>query len=97
MKNLSPVSIKNYLLNNYGEVRHNCYALAIASRKLAKNYPFSPVDVFHFIIENKPIQEFSGLQSYGFDTAAGRYFREEFSRLYDQELEKQLDEYDLPF
>jgi hypothetical protein len=97
MEKLTPLKIKKYLLSNYGKIEHNCYALAYASRKLAKNYPFSPVDVFHFIIERKPIQEYKGLQSYGFDTAAGRYFREEFSRLYDQELKKQLDAYDLPF
>jgi hypothetical protein len=97
MEKLTPLKIKNYLIKNYGKIEHNCYSLAYASRKLAKNKPFSPSDVFFFIIERKQIKTFAGFQSYGFDTAAGRYFRKKFEYYYNEDLNKQLDAYDLPF
>jgi hypothetical protein len=97
MEKLTPLKIKKYLLSNYGKIEHNCYGLVYASRKLAKNQPFSPSDVFFFIIERKNINSFPGFTSYGFDTAAGRNFRSQFELYYNEEVNKQLDAYDLPF
>lgn len=81
MKRLTTNGIKNYLINNYGEIRHDCNKLKETCQTISKRYGCKPIEMFHFMIENKSI---SGLHthSYGFNTRSGRGIKEEFTNEY---------------
>lgn len=81
MKRLTTKGIKSYLINNYGEVRHDCDKLKKTCQTVSKRCGCKPIEVFHFMIENRPIP---GLytHSYGFNTREGRAIKEQFEYLY---------------
>ena len=63
--------ITNYLTNEYGECRHDAYAMAKAINYISIALTISPWDLFHLLVENKPIHA-KHTHSYGFHTANGR-------------------------
>ena len=81
MERLTTSGIKNYLIKNYGEVRHECDKLKKAFQTISKRYGCTPIEMFHFIIEDEPIK---GLytHSYGFNTSIGRGIKKEFINEY---------------
>ena len=81
MKQLTSKGIKNYLIRNYGEVRHDCQKLKETCNIISKRYNCKSIEVFHFMIEQVSIP---GLytHSYGFNTRLGREIREEFNNEY---------------
>lgn len=83
MKRLTAKGITAYLLNNYGECRHEPEAMYRAAIETEEETGIDAIDIFHFIIgESKP----DGLTSYGFHTAAGRYVIEYFTNKYEQTI-----------
>lgn len=83
---ISQKYIKDYITENYGEVRHNIKSMAKACKTVAKLYNCTPKQIFHFIIENQPINYYT--HSYGFHTAYGREIFEEFEIEYYGMYEK---------
>lgn len=73
--------IKDYITENYGEVRHNLRRMAKACKIVAKIYGYTPKQIFHFMIEQTNL---GGTHSYGFNTAYGREIREEFEVQYHE-------------
>lgn len=82
MKRLTARGIERYLTERYGVVRHDVVKLNKASQEVAKIYGCKPIEVFHFMIENQPID---GLytHSYGYNTRAGRYIKDIFTQKYN--------------
>ena len=82
MKRLTESGIERYLTQTYGVVRHDVSKLMKASQAVAKSYGCKPIEVFHFMIENEPID---GLHthSYGFNTRLGRHIKDEFTQKYN--------------
>jgi hypothetical protein len=78
---ISQKYIKDYITENYDEVRHNLKRMAKACRIVAKIYGYTPKQIFHFMIEQVSL---SGTHSYGFNTAYGREIREEFEVQYHE-------------
>ena len=72
--------IKQYLVKNYGECRHNENIFSTALNKTAKEFNLNAKELFHMIIENKPINAFT--HSYGFQTRTGREIINNFYFLY---------------
>ena len=70
MKYLTSKGIKNYLINNYGQLRHEPTKLKIACQKISKIYKCKPLEVLH-------------THSYGFNTRLGRDIRNEFDYYYN--------------
>ena len=83
---ISQKYIKDYITENYDEVRHNLKRMAKACRIVAKIYGYTPKQIFHFMIEQVSL---SGTHSYGFNTAYGREIREEFEVQY-HEIDKEI-------
>ena len=81
MKNLTPKAAKEYILNEYGYIKHDIKKLIKASRTTAKQYNCTPLDMFFFMIENKNINNMH-LSEYGFNTRLGREVRETFKNNY---------------
>lgn len=81
MKNsISEKYIKDYILSNYGELRHCPKDLAYAIRKVGNESGLNKIDLFHYLIERKNTIPMA--QSYGFDTAFGRELRERINYYY---------------
>ncbi len=81
MKNVTTKGIETYIRSNYGELRHDPESMKVASRKVAKQFGFRPIDVFKFMVENEPI----GMShSYGFHTHFGREIRRAFEYEYEK-------------
>ena len=78
---ISQKYIKDYITEHYGEVRHNLKRMAKVCRTIAKQYGYTPKQIFHFMIEQTDI---GGTHSYGFNTAYGREIREEFKAQYHE-------------
>ena len=78
---ISQKYIKDYITENYGEVRHNLKRMAKACRVVAKHYGFTPKQIFHFMIEQEPL---TGTHIYVFHTRYGREIREEFEVQYNE-------------
>ena len=78
---ISKKYIKDYITQNYGELRHDLNRMVKACRTTSKIYGYTPKQIFHFMIEQEPL---SGTHSYGFNTAYGREIREEFQTQYYQ-------------
>lgn len=72
---------RSYLRNNYGAIRHDLKAFVGACRLIAKKYNISPSQVFHFMIENEPINELY-THSYNFNSRAGRDIKYDFEYEY---------------
>jgi hypothetical protein len=81
MKQLTPNGIKNYLIRNYGEVKHDCQKLRESCHIISKRYGCKSIEVFHFMIEQDPIPSLR-THSYGYNTRLGRQIREEFQNEY---------------
>ena len=81
MKKLTVKGMERYLVENYGEVRHDLDAMRWACVKTAIKFNCKSLDVFHFVIEQKPIPNLY-THSYGFNTSNGRYIREHFEYEY---------------
>ena len=81
MKRLTTNGIKNYLIRNYGEIRHDCDRLKKTCQIVSKKYGVNTVHMFHFIIEQQPIPNLY-THNYGFNTRLGREIRDEFTNEY---------------
>ncbi len=72
---------KAYLQTNFGVIKHDLKALVGACRLIAKRYNVSPSQVFHFMVENEPINELH-THSYNFNSGAGREIKYDFEYEY---------------
>ena len=68
---MTATQIKTYLENEYGECRHDAYAMSGAINDMAEEIDADEWDLFHLLVENKPINSLM-THSYGFHTANGR-------------------------
>jgi len=68
---MTATQIKTYLKNEYGECRHDAYAMSEAINDMAEEINADKWDLFHLLVENKPINSLM-THSYGFHTANGR-------------------------
>ena len=80
MQNLTENYIENYIVSNYGQMKHNKKAFNLACKKTAKTAKCKPVQIFHFIIENVDFNGFCN--SYGFNTSYGRQIKQDFENNY---------------
>ncbi|MEJ6767425.1 MAG: hypothetical protein QNK97_04385 [Gammaproteobacteria bacterium] len=83
MNKLTTKGINNYLIENYGVVRHDCERLKTSCQSIAKDYGVNTVHVFHFMVEQEPIPNLY-THSYGYNTRLGREIREAFNNYYNQ-------------
>ncbi len=76
--------IKSYLLNKYGEIRHDAEQMAKAIEQTANEHEINKKALFHMIVENKPIiSQFSPpTHSYSFHTRYGREIIDTFNDYY---------------
>ena len=69
---MTATQITNYLTNEYGECKHDSYAMAQAINQTREDMDYdNEWDLFHLLVENKPINSLM-THSYGFQTANGR-------------------------
>ena len=69
---MTATEITNYLVNEYGECKHDAYALAEAINQTQQDMDYeNEWDLFHLLVENKPINSLM-THSYGFHTENGR-------------------------
>ena len=68
---MTATQIKTYLENEYGECKHDAYAMSEAINDMAEEIDANEWDLFHLLVENKPIPKLY-THSYGFHTANGR-------------------------
>ena len=82
--NMKATQIKTYLENEYGECRHDAYAMAEAVNQTREDMDYeNEWDLFHLLVENKPIPSLY-THSYGFHTANGRGIIERIKSYYHQ-------------
>ena len=81
VENWSTSGILAYLIDTYGESRHDCHSLKRACEIVAKQHSVDPTDMFHFLIENEPVQGLY-MHSYGFQTRTGREVRNQIEQEY---------------
>ena len=69
---MTATEITNYLVNEYGECKHDAYAMAEAINQTQQDMDYdNEWDLFHLLVENKPINSLM-THSYGFHTENGR-------------------------
>ena len=68
---MTATQIKTYLENEYGECKHDAYAMSEAINDMAEEIDADKWDLFHLLVENKPINSLM-THSYGFHTENGR-------------------------
>jgi hypothetical protein len=73
--------IESYLVENYGECRHNPTQFEKALGITSKSYEVDSFKLFLLIVENRPIESMH-THSYGFHTANGRELIENFQNNY---------------
>ena len=74
--------IKDYLINEYGECKHDAYAMAEAINFTREDMDYdNEWDLFLLLVENKPINSLM-THSYGFHTANGRGILERIKSYY---------------
>ena len=79
---MTATEITNYLVNEYGECRHDAYAMAEAINQTQQDMDYEDEwDLFHLLVENKPINSLM-THSYGFHTANGRGIIERIKSYY---------------
>ena len=79
---MTATQITNYLVNEYGECRHDAYALAEAINQTQQDMDYeNEWDLFHLLVENKPINSLM-THSYGFHTQNGRGIIERIKSYY---------------
>ena len=84
MNNITADEIENYIVENYGTMKHDKYAFADAINEVSSDTEtVNPWDIFLLIIENKPIKDLY-THSYGFHTRSGRGIIERFQSYYYQ-------------
>tara|TARA_Y100001951_G_scaffold1403_1_gene939 strand:+ start:36 stop:293 length:258 start_codon:yes stop_codon:yes gene_type:complete len=82
---MTATEITNYLVNEYGECKHDAYAMSEAINDMAEEIDADEWDLFHLLVENKPINSLM-THSYGFHTANGRNIIETIkSKYYEYE------------
>ena len=82
---MTATQIKTYLENEYGECKHDAYAMSEAINDMAEEIDADEWDLFHLLVENKPINSLM-THSYGFHTANGRNIIETIkSKYYEKE------------
>ena len=83
---MTATEITNYLVNEYGECKHDAYAMSEAIMDMAYELEYdNEWDLFHLLVENKPINSLM-THSYGFHTASGRNIIETIkSKYYEKE------------
>ena len=83
---MTATQIKTYLENEYGECKHDAYAMAEAINQTQQDMDYDDEwDLFHLLVENKPIPKLY-THSYGFHTANGRNIIETIkSKYYEYE------------
>ena len=83
---MTGTEIKNYLTNEYGEWRHDAYAMAEAINQTQQDMDYPDEwDLFHLLVENKPISALN-THSYGFHTANGRGIIERIKNYYYERI-----------
>lgn len=80
MGTISKKYVVDYLVTNYGEMRHDAGRMVKALRVTAKQFNLDVKDLFHYIVERSNTIPMA--TSYGFDTAYGREIRNTFSNNY---------------
>jgi len=83
IKKLTQKFATDYIHYHYGYLKHDIKQLVKASRTTAKKYNCSPLDIFFFMIENKPVKGIY-THSYGFNTSEGREIKETFKNTYNE-------------
>ena len=79
---MTATQVKTYLENEYGECKHDAYAMAEAINYIAEDLEYdNKWDLFHLLIENKPINSLM-THSYGFHTRNGRGIIERIKSYY---------------
>jgi hypothetical protein len=79
---MKATQIKTYLENEYGECKHDAYAMAEAINQTSLDMDYDDEwDLFHLLVENKPIPSLH-THSYGFHTANGRGIIERIKSYY---------------
>ena len=79
---MTATEITNYLVNEYGECKHDAYAMAEAINQTQQDMDYDDEwDLFHLLVENKPINSLM-THSYGFHTANGRGIIERIKSYY---------------
>ena len=79
---MTATQVKTYLENEYGECRHDPYALSEAINQTQQDMDYEDEwDLFHLLIENKPINSLM-THSYGFHTRNGRGIIERIKNYY---------------
>ena len=82
MNNITADEIENYIVENYGTMKHDKYAFADAINEVSYDMDtVDPWDIFLLVIENKPINSV-WTHSYGFQTRNGRGIIKEFESYY---------------
>ena len=82
MNNITADEIENYIVENYGTMKHDKYAFADAINEVSYDMDtVDPWDIFLLVIENKPIEGVY-THSYGFQTRNGRGIIERFQSYY---------------
>ena len=82
---MTATQIKTYLENEYGECKHDAYAMSEAINDMAEEIDADEWDLLPLLVENKPINSLM-THSYGFHTANGRNIIETIkSKYYEKE------------
>ena len=79
--------VKTYLIETYGECRHDEYAMSEAVNQTREDMDYEDEwDLFHLLVENKPIPSLH-THSYGFHTRNGRSIIERIKSYYHEYTE----------
>ena len=79
---MTATQIKTYLENEYGECKHDAYALSEAINYIAEDLEHdNELELLQLLIENKPINRLM-THSYGFHTSGGRAIIESIKNKY---------------
>jgi len=79
---MTATEIISYLENEYGECKHDAYAMAEAINYIAEDLEYdNEWDLFHLLVENVPIKRLM-THSYGFHTSGGRHIIESIQEKY---------------
>ena len=79
---MTATQVKTYLENEYGECKHDAYAMAKAINYIAEDLEYdNKWDLFHLLVENVPIKRLM-THSYGFHTSGGRAIIESIQSKY---------------
>jgi len=83
---MTATQITNYLEKEYGECKHDAYAMSEAINKTKEDMDYdNEWDLFHLLVENKPIPSLY-THSYGFHTQNGRNIIEKIKSYYYENI-----------